>query len=346
MYGGSLPDFKKILYFQSSDVAAFPCSKQLVGLENWRHKLLGRPGQHTDILVEAGGLAALENKRQLRMLLEPDRSIVACPVRAPPSRASVVTWLRNKMSVVLDGFKTGDEIKHHQDANSLPSTETSQGDSVKSVKFSQHPEMISPAKFGATAADTSVKKTVECSSGFSSPPSWDLSLQDNSTLMDTDLDISCTPSQTPRPLPTQDESKVSNTPTASGPSSHDTQASPVEKKTQALSQSPTTTQAIDTHFRKSKRRNLFASPGKTKEAKMSPARPVVCDIPLRRTSTDLFETSIAPSCEEPESFAAGAESSAAADQKPQLLKRISTNTENQLRKNVLSSQTQVTTPPP
>ncbi|GFS12492.1 DNA polymerase zeta catalytic subunit-like [Elysia marginata] len=326
---------------RTRDIATFPCSEQLNGIQSWRQKSLTRLGPHTRIVEDAQVLSALENSSKLRMLLEPDRSIVACPALVPPARASVVAWLSGKMSVVLDNEKT-----KQQGGPNYHSEETNQGGSHDNVKFSQEDQTILSTQKVRLAANTiGRQKPVDCLTGVTSPLSSDQGIDEDSTLMDTDLDISCTPSQTPRPLLTQSESQVQKTLGISSNTLKDTQVASVEGKLSATSQSPSTSQTLDVHFRKSKRRNIFASPDKTKQGKFSAAQSNLGDAPFA-SSDSLQSPAAVPSLlsptlyTQPDRSEAGDVTSDAANQVTPLLKRVSTNTENLLRKNVLSHQTQ------
>ncbi|GFO03605.1 DNA polymerase zeta catalytic subunit-like [Plakobranchus ocellatus] len=311
-----------------NNIETFPCSQHLIGIEGWRERSLSRPGPHTQLLVEAGGVLALKESRQLGTLLTPDTRAVACPARWPPARATVVAWLNSKMAAVRRKSGDGGDEKHQGDRSVAE----------KSVKFSQHPQLISPTKAEVKNSQTSSPgKHADGSAEITSPIcSSDKGADDSSMLMDTDLDISCTPTQTPGPMRTQAMSQE--------PDSCDN----IPQRAKAQSLSPSSPHTLDVHFRRTKRRTLFASPDKIKEAKMA-AEPAatVSSTPLRRTSTDLFDPSCTPIALSSLSSPGDAPlaqtsdvSSGRESQKTALLKRVSTNTENQLRRNVLSSQTQ------
>ncbi|RUS90759.1 hypothetical protein EGW08_001470, partial [Elysia chlorotica] len=314
------------------DIATFPCSKQLVGLESWRGKSLGKPGPHSRVLREKVDLP--DNSRQLHLLLEPERRIVAGPVLAPPARETVLAWLNSQTALI-------NEMKQKEDSsNSL--TETNLGDGHKYVKFSQH-LVSAPEKNASSAELINLKKFEGGNQDLASPPSSGLSMRDNSTCMvDTDLDVTLTPNQT----------QTCPSSSTSGDTTYESQASIEDVKSDKFPQSstgdkkqkkfPNFTQTADVHLRKSKRRIISTtSSGKAKEARLSVASSTV-NVPL--SPTDVINSSSKPeadssrcsaACEQPES----SEEDAAGQVTP-LLRRLSTNTENLIRRNVLSTQTQ------
>ncbi|XP_012939593.1 uncharacterized protein LOC101853172 isoform X2 [Aplysia californica] len=320
-----------------SELEPFPPCCHINGIRAWRSQSL----RDTTILAsqQADGKPLwdrVQHEPQMRFLLSADHPVAVSPCVAPPSRHNVVRWLKQKMASVKqarNSLSSSTKLKADSKAYKQNSgTSSKEKDKRKAVTFSQLNFTVD--RLEDEELDSNTSKIALDTSGLS-----DSILDDSSTLVDTDLDLSCTPvGPTPAPVNTSKSDCGSQTKTSA------TTSTPVSSHKRKLRFSTESTasgssdgamsppdHSLDEHSKNVKKARAAESSSESRA-------PVSCSTPVRRESHDMFDPSCTPIVSPP-SGKPGQGEPTDSNTTP-VVRRISTNTENVLRRNVLQSQTQ------
>ncbi|CAL1531888.1 unnamed protein product [Lymnaea stagnalis] len=359
------------------ELSPFTTSQHIIGIWEWRKKSVASSKLLASQSIGKALLERLQQEAQLRLMMAGDHKVILAPIHCPPSHASVVTWLLKNMATVR-------EEKLKQERKSAPTNSNSLVDDLqleerqKSDILSYNPD-DSFLKDANQSSDTlekntceihSVKKSGENNSSISKADhSISNSLDDSSTLIDTDLELSCTtPTETPAPIVSPAEALTLSNPSAvtSPQDSHATPPSEgqvIQRKrklkfedngSQSSSQenSISNPNILDEHFRKTKRRLVNF---RNLNDKIELLVTTMSSTPVRRTSNDLFDPTCTPISSPQdvqdrskqmiptlgsEQVEKPAKKSQSMDKPTPVIKPVSTSTENLLKDNFLTSQTQ------
>lgn len=307
----------------------------------------------------------------MQFLLTGEQLMVVSPARTPPIRSSVQKWLQNKMvdtretkpldnsplmsqshgSCIAVEAITDDKLKQFEHTGSFnTSTENSEQLSV---------DLCRQIKADEIKRDDSIDETVSSETTMLEV--------DSSACVDTDLDVSCTPSTTtplrlvsslPRsiiPLSTpsfagsQEPNLTNSRPAARVQRKRSLRFSDDCARDVPEVSSPTESHTLDEHYKKTKRRALEAQTYKQEIPRTSYHS--LSSTPVKESMEGPLDIACTPisspqecakqSSQDTARIAPGVAQNRAADPDIPVLRHISTNTESLLSKTILTTQTQV-----